>query len=82
MKNHHGKLSNRLNTFLTDKEDLVGMLIEDRVAESIVVVVVGRKVGCQEQRHIWCANAGNNKVKSLIYFGVENVIYLKNCCLC
>ena len=56
MEDDHGKLSNGLHPLLAHKEDVAGMLVEDRVAEGVVVVVVGGQVGSQKQGHFRCAD--------------------------
>ena len=48
MQHNHDKLSDALHPLLAHKEDLAGVLVEDGIAEGIVVVVVGGQVGSQE----------------------------------
>lgn len=56
VEDDHGKLSDGLHPLFTHKEDLARVLIEDRVTEGVVAVVVGGQVGSQEEGHFRCSN--------------------------
>ena len=60
VEDDHGKLSNGVHPLLAHKEHFAGMLVEDGVAEGVVVVVVGGQVGGQKQGHFRSANTATH----------------------